>query len=538
MKRYTYLIFFIAILTCHSLSQWSADPTQNLIVGYGLNPEICSDSAGGCYITYEQNLGYPRHLILERLNRYGYKPWGNGKQILGELPEQWIAKITEDGRGGVIIAYVDDYDSGFTSGARVRVQRVDSSGNLLWGAGGVRVSVSEANQGYQAVVSDENGGCIVAWVDTAGDLWINRIDNTGMRVWGDSGKYVWNSPQQNPMISDGSGGCYMLYGIGRLQRFDHNGNMYWPSSGILVKSAFQLRVDSLRNVYLLNKNILGYKNSQLLFTLNLQKVDSNGVLQWDSSGVILDTLNTNYYMVYDFALKNGYSWIGWSQFKDSVWDVRTQIVRCDGTKIFPNQGIWVSTVKSQKVFQWMISSTNSSIFVWADSRSALGIYAQAIDTLGERIWKPNDVGIVLQSIGGLVIASDGNGGCILAGFRETDFTIRAQQVSRDGNLGEVITVIREDATKQLPGNFTLYQNYPNPFNPTTSISYSLPSNQWISLKIYAVLGKEIRSLYQGKQTEGKHVILFDGDHLASGIYLFVVRPERSPPQTRKLLLLK
>jgi hypothetical protein len=78
-----------------------------LIVGYGLNPEIASDSAGGCYITYEQNTTYPRRLILERLDRYSYKPWGSGKRIVGLLREQRFAKITEDGQSGVIISYLD-----------------------------------------------------------------------------------------------------------------------------------------------------------------------------------------------------------------------------------------------------------------------------------------------------------------------------------------------------------------------------------------------------------------------------------------------
>ncbi len=74
-------------------AQWSTDPNKNLIVGYGVDPHICSDSAGGCYVTYDyDNIYYPRKLALERLDKYGYKPWGTLKQILGELPEQWQQK--------------------------------------------------------------------------------------------------------------------------------------------------------------------------------------------------------------------------------------------------------------------------------------------------------------------------------------------------------------------------------------------------------------------------------------------------------------
>ena len=64
----------IVILFAESLqAQWSTDPNNNLIVGYGLDPNICSDSAGGCYITYDYNsTSYPRWLALERLDKYGY----------------------------------------------------------------------------------------------------------------------------------------------------------------------------------------------------------------------------------------------------------------------------------------------------------------------------------------------------------------------------------------------------------------------------------------------------------------------------------
>ena len=157
-------------------SQWSTDPAQNLIVGYGLNPEIASDSAGGCYITYEQNLGYPRHLILERLNRYGYKAWGSSKSILGEYPEQWQAKIVDDGRGGVIVAYVDYYYSDLASVTQVRVQRVDSSGNFLWVEYGVKTSTMALNQSLDAVASDGNGSTIVLWRDETNKLRLQRID--------------------------------------------------------------------------------------------------------------------------------------------------------------------------------------------------------------------------------------------------------------------------------------------------------------------------------------------------------------------------
>ncbi len=56
------------------------------------------------------------------MDKYGYKPWGNKKQILGELPEQWQAEIVEDGEGGVIVSYEDNEVIGTDYITRVRVQ--------------------------------------------------------------------------------------------------------------------------------------------------------------------------------------------------------------------------------------------------------------------------------------------------------------------------------------------------------------------------------------------------------------------------------
>jgi hypothetical protein len=180
-------------------AQWSTDPNNNLIVGYGLDPNICSDSAGGCYITYDyDNLSYPRKLALERIDRYGYKPWGTKKQILGELPGQWKAEIVEDGEGGVFVSFIDASQTPLRN--IIRVQRVDSTGVFLWGPTGVRISLSETIQGMQQIISDGNGGCIVAWFDTLNEYRINRINNNGERLWGDTGKRIDSNVNSYPLL--------------------------------------------------------------------------------------------------------------------------------------------------------------------------------------------------------------------------------------------------------------------------------------------------------------------------------------------------
>ncbi len=75
---------------------------------------------------------------------------------------------------------------------------------------------------------------------------------------------------------------------------------------------------------------------------------------------------------------------------------------------------------------------------------------------------------------------------------------------------------------EIPTNFSSRQNYPNPFNPTTNISYELPKESNVLIKIYNVYGQEIRTLKNEKQPMGYYYITFDGTGLPSGVYFYKI----------------
>ena len=100
----------------------------------------------------------------------------------------------------------------------------------------------------------------------------------------------------------------------------------------------------------------------------------------------------------------------------------------------------------------------------------------------------------------------------------------------------LITAVKRDA-KEIPNRFSLSQNYPNPFNPTTMISYQLPVNSLVTLKVYDVLGREVATLVNGRQSAGYHHISFNGANLSSGVYFYRLETG-SYTNTKKFLLLK
>ena len=117
-------------------------------------------------------------------------------------------------------------------------------------------------------------------------------------------------------------------------------------------------------------------------------------------------------------------------------------------------------------------------------------------------------------------------------------------VGNDGTIihtmtGGVATGIKEDDDQphSLTKSFSLAQNYPNPFNPNTTIEYSLFKNTFVSLKVFDILGQEVRTLVQGKQSSGHYKIQLNNKDLPSGVYIYRLETEYSV-QSRRMIILK
>ncbi len=76
-----------------------------------------------------------------------------------------------------------------------------------------------------------------------------------------------------------------------------------------------------------------------------------------------------------------------------------------------------------------------------------------------------------------------------------------------------------------PANFELLQNYPNPFNPSTKIDFNLPSESYVKINVYNLLGEKVKELLDSRESAGKHYAYFDAGDLASGVYIYQVTAE-------------
>jgi parallel beta-helix repeat protein len=89
---------------------------------------------------------------------------------------------------------------------------------------------------------------------------------------------------------------------------------------------------------------------------------------------------------------------------------------------------------------------------------------------------------------------------------------------------------------QVSNQFTLSQNYPNPFNPTTTISFTIDHPQFVTLKVYDLLGREVSTLIDNDRQAGQHTVLFDASELTSGIYFYRLQAGYITESKRMVLL--
>ncbi|KUG25451.1 hypothetical protein ASZ90_004727 [hydrocarbon metagenome] len=101
-------------------------------------------------------------------------------------------------------------------------------------------------------------------------------------------------------------------------------------------------------------------------------------------------------------------------------------------------------------------------------------------------------------------------------------------------LQSIITSVDDNS---VPVEYNLSQNYPNPFNPSTTLSFSIPKQTYVSLKVYDVLGKEVTELVNEEKSAGNYKIDFDASNLSSGIYIYTLKSNEFI-KARKMMLIK
>jgi hypothetical protein len=225
-------------------------------------PPIVPDNAGGAYFAFMSDADGDFDIYAQKINGSGVRQWGEGGvQVTNLSREDRDQRICSDGQGGIIVAWENDKGFGVTA---LMAQRVGPTGSILWAPqDGINIVPSPAHPakpGDPEIVPDGLGGAIVLFNTypgvSTGNLYMQRIDGSGDILWGNSGKVLSNYDQTEilySIISKGSGEFYVIWADQRAawwdgptfntgtnydiyaQKIDLDGNRLWtPESGVAV----------------------------------------------------------------------------------------------------------------------------------------------------------------------------------------------------------------------------------------------------------------------------------------------------------------
>jgi hypothetical protein len=483
--------------------------------------------------------------------------WDSGGVALFAGPgPQYEADLALDGEGGVIAAWSDirsfDVD--------VYAQRLNASGQILWAPGGVRVSTTTDDEyiggNSSSIATDGAGGAILVWdagsTGTDTDVWAQRIDPNGNRLWPGRGKLV--SRAENFQIfpslaTDGSGGAYIVWEDWRsyptahvfAQRIDGVGNPYWVLDGTLLSPS----VLGGRTPLIVSDGaggaIVGWDRGDIY----AQRLTKSGPT-WQEGGISVCSATGLQQGLSLTSTDSGGAIMTWIDRRTDLYDLDAyvQIVDSTGSALWIPDGVPISTLGgSQGPSGAASDGAGGALVAWIDYADSRKNYVQHLNASGTAVWNGNDV-LLASEVNNQVVASDGSGGAIVVWTDNRDgiyydfgepsnLDIYAARVTTSGNVD--VSPSRTTAFKLLPAR-------PNPTRAETVIPFDLPSSATVDLEIFSLLGQRIRSLARSQEfSPGPNELLWDGRSDAGrkappGIYLVRLAVGRQSVVGRIVLL--
>jgi len=229
-------------------------PAAGLVIcnatGNQSRPQIVSDNAGGAIICWADYRDGDYDIYAQRVDAYGSRLWtANGVVVCAAANVQYSVQMVSDGAGGAIMCWRDDRGAD----SDIYAQRVNASGAMLWTAGGVAVCSATGNQAAPAIVSDGAGGAIICWEDyrtAGGDVYAQRVNSSGTLLWNAGGVAACTATggQTFPdAATDGSNGAVISWYDYRsevtsdvyAQRISAAGTVMWGTDGIVICASDQ-----------------------------------------------------------------------------------------------------------------------------------------------------------------------------------------------------------------------------------------------------------------------------------------------------------
>lgn len=558
------ILFLLLTNSFNVTAQWSTTPSNHLMISpQGLDPKLCSDGDGGAYIAW-RSFNYDKNRVyLQHVDKFGYKTLATPMVVCDTNDVQLQFDMIEDGYDGVLVLvgaekWIDKYSN--YRYTKLFVQRIDKNLNKQWGENGVRVSMKENDQNCYAdpkIVSDKKNNAYILFGDRREEnydeiynLYMQRIQYDGQRMWSDTGitvatdvvtpKWFLLTHITNRVISwyaqaGGSGAWRRLVG------YDSLGVKVWEK--MLTDNYLHFGNVYDKQLFITRSLLIEGYHERFQATL----FNSSGDSLWNEWITLTDSSHfnsttSNVRTIYDTVLvANYYKLVA---FPSTVRQY-TQAISTSGNLLFPFQFRFTNKdLNSYALGDFVQGQNGEFLALYSTIDSVNMTYIQKMNLKGELLWGGSGVllsDMTVPGMGGVFfyyLTTDQKGGAIASGSNEPQNGIYVQQVSKDGKLGDIITLVsKKIPPSTVPITFQVSEPYPNPFNPSTTFAFVLQSRSFVSLKVFDAIGRTAAIILSQEMEAGHHSFQWNASSLSSGVY-FLRLQAGSLFDTKKLMLLR
>jgi len=449
--------------------------------------------------------------------------------LYAQAPDTLWTKTFGGGRGNSVQQTTDGgYIVAGEKNGDVLLIKTDASGDTLWTktfGGGRGNYVQQTADGGYIVAGEKNGDVLLIKTDTSGDtLWTKTFGGGGgnsVQQTADGGYIITGL---TGYIGEGTGDIWLI-------KTDASGDSIWTKifggnnedEGIAVRQTTDggyIITGFTNGAWYLQREAILIRTNAIGDSVWAKKFRNNGnELQfWDHSNSVQQTNDGGYILTgTGYPEENHYDGHIWLIKTDSLGD--TLWMKTFGKNGF-DRGISVQqTIDEGYIIAGEIESPSENY----------GTCLIRTDSSGDTLWTKTFTETFStrnMATSSLDVTADG-GYIILTNKNWDAWLIKTTVDPTEIRLSNFITI---------PSEFNLRQNYPNPFNPNTTIEFSIPKSEFVTLKIYNLLGQKVTTLVSEKQKAGTYKVEWVALNMSSGIYFYLLQAGTFSSQRKAILL--
>jgi hypothetical protein len=427
-----FILFCVLMPFSTAQGQWTLDGVP-IIRGTDMKDSqvMVSDGSGGAIVAWRDDRGVYTTIYTQRIDAMGNVLWANSGELAAVATvDHSYPQIISDGAGGAIVSWYQGTAPEFD----VYAQRIDFSGNTLWGTTGAAICTATNFQAYPHIVPDGAGGAVLTWRDGRSlvdyDVYAQRIDTNGNVLWTPNGVAICTTVvnQQGPrLVSDGANGAIITWYDPRsgsnniyAQRVDGSGNALWTADGIVVTPSSYQQMTPIPVTDGSGGAIIGWRDYRSGTDIYAQRINSLGDTLWAAGGIPICAAagsQMNLQVIPDGA---GGAIMGWSDNRGVDRDIYTQRVNANGNVLWTTDGVAISTAFDDQYYAMLTTDGAGGAIIifddWEDPNDSF-IRTQHIDSLGNALWRAGGEAITPSGIDSWpdnpALVSDGAGGAII-----------------------------------------------------------------------------------------------------------------------------